>query len=191
MELAELLAHVTRSLDQLKIPYLVTGSMATIAYGEPRLTNDIDVVVRLLPLHVDKLCDAFPGDEFYVSREVALESARSGGQFNVLHPTSGLKIDFMVAQDSDFNTSRFERSRFLAIAPGITAAFASPEDVILKKLEYFREGGSEKHLRDIVGVLKITGPEIDRNYLDRWAITLGLSGLWNQVSDAAAEDCQP
>ena len=155
------------------------------------MTNDIDIVVRLLPPRVANLCDAFPEDEFYVSREVALESARSGGQFNVLHPKSGLKIDFMVAQDSDFNTSRFKRAQFLSIVPGITAAFASPEDVILKKLEYFREGGSEKHLRDIVGVIKIVGPGIDRDYLERWATLLGLSELWIQVSNAATKDQRP
>ena len=136
MELAELLSHVTSSLDQLRIPYLVTGSMATIAYGEPRLTNDIDLVVRLLPRQVGSLCDAFPEDEFYVSRESAMDSVKMSGQFNILHPKSGLKIDVMVADDSDFNESRFGRARLLSVAPGVTAAFASPEDVILKKLEW-------------------------------------------------------
>ena len=185
MELAELLCHVTSTLDQLEIPYLVTGSMATIAYGEPRLTNDIDLVVRLSPLQVDSLCDAFPGDEFYVSREAALDSARMWRQFNILHPKSGLKIDVMVADDSDFNASRFGRARLLSVAPDVTAAFASPEDVILKKLEYFREGGSEKHLRDITGVLKIMGSDLDHRYLAVWARRLGLSALWREVSAAA------
>jgi len=185
MELIELLTRVTDSLDQLGIPYLVTGSMATIAYGEPRLTNDIDLVVRLSPLQVPSLCDAFPEDEFYVSREAALDSARRWRQFNILHPKSGLKIDVMVADDSDFNASRFGRARLLSVAPDVTATFASPEDVILKKLEYFREGGSEKHLRDISGVLKIMGPELDQQYLVVWARRLGLSALWREICEAA------
>jgi len=184
MELAELLSRVTSTMDRLGVPYLVTGSMATIAYGEPRLTNDIDLVVRLSPLQVDPLCDAFPEDEFYVSREAALDSAKMWRQFNILHPKSGLKIDVMVADDSDFNASRFGRARFLSVAPDVTAAFASPEDVILKKLEYFREGGSEKHLRDIAGVLKIMGPELDQRYIVIWARRLGLSALWSEVSEA-------
>ncbi len=187
MELAELLSHVTSSLDQLGIPYLVTGSMATIAYGEPRLTNDIDLVVRLFPRQVDSLCDAFPADEFYVNREAAMVSVKMSRQFNILHPKSGLKIDVMVADDSDFNESRFGRARLLSVAPGVTAAFASPEDVILKKLEWFREGGSEKHLRDISGVLKIMGSELDQRYLLVWARRLGLSSLWREVSEAAAQ----
>lgn len=185
MELAELLSHVTSSLDRLEIPYLVTGSMATIAYGEPRLTNDIDLVVRLSPFQVDPLCDAFPEGEFYVSRQAALDSARSWRQFNILHPKSGLKVDVMVADDSDFNASRFGRARLLSVAPDVTVAFASPEDVILKKLEYYREGGSEKHLRDISGVLKIMGSELDQKYLEIWARRLGLSALWREVSEAA------
>lgn len=185
MDLAELLNRVTRTFDRLGIPYLVTGSMATIAYGEPRLTNDIDLVVRLYPHHVSTLCEAFPEENFYVSRDAARECAEHGGQFNILHPASGLKVDVMVADDSDFNTSRFERGRALTVAPDVTATFASPEDVILKKLEYFKEGGSEKHLRDIAGVLKIMEPEINRSYIERWARRLGLADLWIQVSEAA------
>ena len=188
MELAELLRHVTSTLDQLGIPYLVTGSVATIAYGEPRLTNDIDLVVRLSPLQVQPLCDAFPGDEFYISPEAVMDSAKRWGQFNILHPTSGLKIDVMVADDSEFNTSRFGRARLLSVAPDVVVAFASPEDVILKKLEYFREGGSDKHLRDITGVLKIMGPELDHQYLTDWARRLGLTDLWQEACEVAARN---
>ena len=186
MELAELLRRVTSTLDQLGIPYLVTGSVATIAYGEPRLTNDIDLVVRLLPQQVQPLCDAFPEDEFYISPDAAMDSVKRWGQFNILHPKSGLKIDIMVADDSEFNASRFERARFLSVAPDVIAAFASPEDVILKKLEYFRKGGSDKHLRDITGVLKIMGPELDHGYLTVWAQRLGLTNLWREACEVAA-----
>ena len=185
MELSELLRFVTGTLDRLGIPYLVTGSMATIAYGEPRLTNDIDLVVRLSPQQVLPLCEAFPEGRFYLSREAALEAAERCGQFNVLHPLSGLKIDLMVADDSEFNASRFGRVRLIALAPDVSASFASPEDVILKKLEYYREGGSDKHLRDIAGVIKVMGHDLDRHYLEAWARRLGLSRLWRKVSETA------
>jgi len=184
MELAELLGLVTSVLDGLGVPYLVTGSMATIAYGEPRLTNDIDVVVRLSAHQVGPLCDAFPEDAFYVAREAALDAVQRGGQFNILHPGSGLKVDVMVAEDSAFNASRFGRGRVLAVAKGVAADFASPEDVVLKKLEYYREGGSEKHLRDIAGVLRIVGPELDRGYIAEWAERLAVLELWERVSQA-------
>ncbi len=185
MELAELLSRVTGILERLRIPYLVTGSVATIAYGEPRLTNDIDVAVRLLPTQVPALCEAFPEDEFYISREAAMDAVERHGQFNILHPASGLKVDLMVTDDSEFNQTRFGRARWLRITPDLRAAFASPEDVILKKLEYYREGGSDKHLRDIAGVIRITGADLDHRYLAAWAQRMGLAGLWRKALAAA------
>ena len=183
--LLDLLLRVARTLEQLDVPYLVTGSVATIAYGEPRLTMDIDVVVRLAERRVDRLCSAFPEDEFYLSRDAALDAVRHSGQFNILHPRSGLKIDIMVADDSEFNASRFSRSRTLAVSASAEAVFAAPEDVILKKLEYYREGGSDKHLRDIAGVVRIMGDELDLQYLEAWARRLGVASLWAKVRTTA------
>jgi len=182
MDPSELLERLAGTLEDLGIPYLVTGSMATIAYGEPRFTNDIDVVIRLFEHQVDGLCDAFPFDEFYISRDTVREALEHRTQFNILHPDSGLKIDVMVADDSDFNHSRFERARPLSTAPAATVTFASPEDVIIKKLEFFKEGGSDKRLRDIAGVLAVMDDEIDRAYIERWVRRLGLTDAWDLVT---------
>ncbi len=178
---SELLERLARTLSDLEVPYLVTGSMATIAYGEPRFTNDIDVVIRLFEHQVDSLCEAFPADEYYLSCESVREALEHHTQFNILHPGSGLKIDVMVADDSDFNHSRFERARPLPTAPATKVNFASPEDVIIKKLEFFKEGGSDKHLRDIAGVLAVMGDQIDRRYIERWVRRLGLTDTWDLV----------
>src|SRR6478672_5453551 len=102
---AELLRYVADVLDRLGIPYRVTGSMATIAYGEPRFTNDIDLVVRLRPDEVDGLCAAFPPPDFYCSKDAATDAVRRGSQFNILQPTSGLKVDVMIASESAFDAS--------------------------------------------------------------------------------------
>jgi len=185
MELADLLLRVTRTLEELGIPYLVTGSIATIAYGEPRLTMDIDVVVRLQERAVERLCSAFPSDEFYVSPEAVRGAIRHSTQFNILHPGSGLKVDVMVADDSDFNASRFSRARTLAVSTSAEVVFASPEDVILKKLQYYREGGSDKHLRDIAGVIRVMGGDLDQGYLARWARQLEVEALWAEILTAA------
>jgi hypothetical protein len=181
MELDELVARLATALEELGIPYFVTGSVATIAYGEPRFTNDVDIVVRLSPLLVDRLCAAFPEDQFYVSPEAVTDAINHSTQFNILHPQSGLKVDVMVADDTEFNASRFARTRRLSISAALEATFASPEDVIVKKLEYYRDGGSEKHLRDIAGVIKVLGPELDIGYLERWTQRLGLARLWVKV----------
>lgn len=185
MEADDLLAHAAAVLERLGLPYLVTGSMATIVYGEPRFTNDVDVVVRLPADRVEELCAAFPDDEFYVSPQAAALAVRRRGQFNVLHPRSGLKLDVMVANESAFDRSRFSRARPVETGPGRTVAFASAEDVLLKKLEYFREGGSEKHLRDVAGILRISGDRVDRRYVDHWAAELGLTELWRRVAQRA------
>lgn len=181
MNQAELLGKLSQVLEDLGIQYLITGSVATIAYGEPRFTNDIDVVVRLFPFQVDGFCAAFPASDFYLSPETVREAVERRSQFNIIHPTSGLKIDVMVADTSDFNESRFARGRRLQVAPETEVDFASPEDVIIKKLTFYREGGSDKHLRDIRGVLAVMGDEIDRSYIDQWVLKLGLTAEWSIV----------
>jgi hypothetical protein len=93
MEQHELLKFVCALLDRLNVAYMVTGSQATTAYGEPRFTNDIDIVVDLTMATVGEFCDGFPNDDFYLSRPAAIEAVSQHAMFNVIHPSSGLKID--------------------------------------------------------------------------------------------------
>ncbi|HEX9731150.1 MAG TPA: hypothetical protein VGG06_04090 [Thermoanaerobaculia bacterium] len=65
--------------------------------------------------------------------------------------------------------------------PGYEAYFASAEDVIVKKMDFFRQGGSEKHLRDIAGILKISGDDLDREYIENWAENMGLETIWRTI----------
>jgi len=181
MEQDELLQAAVGALERLGLRYFVTGSMATIFYGEPRFTNDIDIVIDLPTAQVAEFCAAFPAPEFYMSEESVRLALRRRSQFNVIHPASALKIDFMVADDSAFNRSRFARRKRLRAAPGFEAQFAAIEDVVLKKLEYYREGGSDKHLRDIASMLKVSGATIDEEYLEKWAERLGVTDLWRAV----------
>jgi hypothetical protein len=187
MEQYKLLRRLSATLERLGIPYLVTGSMATIAYGEARFTNDIDIVVALRPQHVDAFCAAFPEPEFYCPQDFVAEAVRKQFQFNVLQPAAGLKADVIVATDSAFDRARLARARRMPTGPGFEAWFASPEDMILKKLEYFKEGGSEKHIRDILGVLKTQGERIDRAYIAEWAGRLAVSNEWELVLQRLAE----
>jgi hypothetical protein len=180
VEPSEFLAYCIRVLESLGIRYFVTGSIATVFYGEPRFTNDVDIVIDLRPQQVSALCRGFPNREFYVSEEAVNQAIEHRTQFNVIHPASGLKADFMVPADTPFNRARFRRARRVRPSPDYEAVFAAPEDVILKKLEYYREGGSEKHLRDIVGILK-SGEAVDRAYLTEWAAKLDLQGIWEAV----------
>ena len=174
MEPVELLAIVGGTMDRLRIPRFTTGSVASTIYGEPRFTNDIDMVVRLGEREARELCGSFAGPAWYVSEEAAAIAARERGQFNIIHTASGLKVDVMVADDSEFDRGRFERAHQVRMADGRIEPFASPEDVILKKLQYFREGASDKHLRDIASILVVQGDALDWAYLRRWADRLGV-----------------
>jgi hypothetical protein len=170
-------------LEAQKLPYMVVGSFASAAYGEPRLTHDIDIVVQLRAGDVDRLCGAFPSPEFYVSASAAREAVLQRGQFNVIHPTSGNKIDFMIARDDPWGRSQLARRSPRPLLPDCETFTAAPEDVILAKLLYYQEGGSEKHLRDIASMLRISGDEIDQTYIDHWAGQLGLVQEWHAVLD--------
>ena len=183
MEQSELLRFVVSVLERLHLPYFVTGSTVTIFYGEPRFTNDIDIVVDLPTSAVEEFCLQFPEDDFYVSQQAASDAVRRRSQFNIIQPRSGLKVDVIVPSPSEFNRTRFARARRVQAGEGWDAAFSSPEDAMLKKMEFFREGGSDKHLRDITGVLKTSGNEIDTAYIDRWADTLGLTEIWQAILD--------
>lgn len=186
MEQSELLRHLVGKLEELGFRYLVTGSVVTIFFGEPRFTNDIDVVLDLPADCITEFCSAFSTAEFYLSEDAVRQAVKQHGQFNLIHPESGLKVDFMIPEDSAFNRSRFARATRVRFAEDCDATFASVEDVIIKKMEYYRQGRSEKHLRDIAAVLKISGQQIDRSYISDWASELGLSSIWQAVLDRQA-----
>ena len=181
MEQDELLQRTVETLERLNLTYLVTGSMATILYGEPRFTNDIDIVVQLSAKRIGDFVQAFPSDEFYLDDERIRQAVESRGQFNVLHPASGLKIDVIIPEMDEFDRSRFTRARRVRPANDYEATFASAEDVIVKKLQFHAEGGSDKHLRDIASVLRISGADLDRDYVTEWADRLGLREIWDLI----------
>jgi hypothetical protein len=180
MELFELLQKIIEVFEKLSISYLVTGSVASMAYGEPRLTNDIDIVADIHLFHIPGLIAAFPNEDYYIDAEMIKDAIHQVGQFNIIHPSSGLKVDVILKRDIPFDQSRFRRIR--KIYPGLYPAdFASPEDVIIKKMEYYKLGGSEKHLRDIAGIFKISGEAIDSEYISRWAADLDLNEIWDMI----------
>lgn len=116
-----------------------------------------------------------------MSRAAASEAIARRAIFNIIHPTSGLKIDVIIPGISDYEKSRFDRGRKVQIAADFAATFASPEDVIVKKLHFYKIGNSDRHLRDIAGVLKVSGAAIDRDYITKHAAQFGVSDIWQKV----------
>ena len=183
MEQDELLQYAVRAFERIKIPYALVGSFASGIWGETRFTQDIDFVVDLQHDQIEPLCAAFPADEFYVSRSAVEEAVLLRQPCNVIHPTSGNKIDLMVLGDAAWARAQIDRRRNVELSPNCIASVAAPEDVILGKLVYYQEGGSEKHLRDITGILKISGDLVDRDYICRFLTQLGIADLWQAVLD--------
>jgi hypothetical protein len=181
MEQHELLLFIVGIFEKLKIPYFITGALASIAYGEPRFTNDIDVVVDMSSTHIDEFKSYFPENEFYLDVDSMRDAIKLRRQFNIIHPESGIKADVIITKRDDFDKSRFSRVKRLDVSESKSADFASPEDVIIKKLEYFKQGRSEKHLRDIASMLKISSGLIDRAYITSWAKRLTVSEIWEEL----------
>ncbi len=170
-------------LHRAGVRYMITGSVASMHYGEPRFTMDVDLVVHLDEPEVATVTGAFPEADYYVPppEVMAGEIRRSvRGHFNVIHHLTGLKADFYPSRRHPYWAWAWEHRRCETIE-GQPAYFAPPEYVILSKLEFFREGRGEKHLRDIRGMLAVSGGEIDRAMLDRAVTELGLDEAWRAV----------
>jgi hypothetical protein len=180
----DLIELFVRPLEDLDIRYLVTGSVAATLYGEPRATHDIDLVAILRESDGERLATAFPAASFYTppAEVIALETRREGrGHFNVIHTESGLKADFWLAGRDPLHEFAFRRAREYSIG-GMRVQLAPPEYVIVRKLEFYREGGSQKHLRDIRSMLALSDEQVDRKALADWIERLGLEVPWSEVA---------
>lgn len=181
MEQSELLLYATELLERLNISHMIVGSMASIAYGESRFTHDIDIVVDLNHESVIKVCEAFPDPDFYVSLPAAEEAVRRRSQFNVIQPKTGLKIDFMLSRRTEWGQHQMSRCKRVQIFPDQWGYTAAPEDVILGKLLYYKEGQSDKHLRDIAAMLDVSHDLVDRDDVSSWATKLGVNEIWQMI----------
>jgi hypothetical protein len=178
MDQLEFFRYVIGILHGSGLRYMVVGSFASGFWGEPRATYDVDVVISLAASDLPALATLYPTEEFYYSPEAAQEAIRSHAQFNIIHPGSGNKVDVMIPAADGWGQVQLSRRRILSLEPGFDVYVASPEDVILSKLIYYREGGSEKHLRDIAGILKLRKSELDTVYLAHWSVTLQVEQEW-------------
>jgi hypothetical protein len=145
----DLVIIAAEALDRAGAPYFLTGSLGAMAYGPQRLTTHVDIVVDNGYAAASALEERFVQPEWAISREAMIDAMHRCAQFNVTHAPTSLKIDFMVAAESAFNVSRFARARTVEVRPGASLRASAPEDVILMKLKFYRQGASDEHLPDI------------------------------------------
>lgn len=175
----------TRKLESLGLRYMVSGSVAAIYYGEPRLTNDVDLIVLLTQNDVTRIEEAFPTEEFYCPpREViSLELTRDQrGHFNLIHHETGFKADVYLVGRDELHLWALSRAEPVELDDDVVR-FAPPEYVIVRKLQFFQEGGSEKHLRDIGRMVECLGPEWSRETLLALIDKYGLGAEWGRVEN--------
>ena len=180
----ELFLLFVRPLNRAGIRYVVSGSVAAIFYGEPRLTHDVDFVVFLNANDLQKLVEAFPAKDFYLppTETMLAETAREqNGHFNLIHRDTGFKADMYPTGRDELNAWAFRGKRAIEFE-GERVMLASPEYVIVRKLEYYREGHAEKHLRDIHAMLAVSGEQLDRPALNELIQRRGLQSEWRQAS---------
>ena len=172
-------------LNKLNITYMITGAVASIIYGEPRLTNDIDLVVDLKDSEVQDFVSIFPIEDFYCPplEVIELEIRRSQrGHFNLIHHETGFKADIYTSGREELHRWGLQH-RIKIDIEGEEFWVAPVEYVILRKLEYYREGRSEKHLRDISAILALSSKEIDFTFIEQKIETSLLEKEWQAAKD--------
>jgi hypothetical protein len=172
MTLPSLLAAVVSALDGAGIAHMVAGSVASMHHGEPRTTQDIDLVIDATAGQLVEFVARFDRDRYYVGD--ALGALTRKDQFNIIDTITGWKVDLIFVRDRPFSREEFARRRPVDIL-GVRTAVATAEDTLLAKLEWARLGESERQRRDVAAVVAVQRGELDLGYLRRWAAELGLT----------------
>lgn len=175
---------VIDTLEKLNVRYLIGGSLASALYGVPRATLDADLVADLRMEHAEPLARSL-ADVFYADAEMIRDAVRQQRSFNVIHLETAFKVDVFVRKNRAFDESQLARRtrQIVATDPERTAFVASAEDTILAKLEWYRLGGetSERQWRDVLGIVKAQSERLDKDYLQMWAMQLGVADLLDKI----------
>jgi len=168
----ELLIDCLQRLNRSRIPYMLTGSIASNYWGIPRTTHDLDFVLVMEPTDVETLVDAFR-DGFFLQPDSVRMAFQPPYQFNAIDESSALKVDFWLLRDDVFEKSAFAR-RLEVTLWDVSASIVTAEDVVLHKLYWNRLTPSERQLGDAAGVYAVQAESLGLGYLRQWAAYLGV-----------------
>ncbi|MDA0330283.1 MAG: hypothetical protein O2958_14920 [Gemmatimonadetes bacterium] len=183
MTAPDLIGLFIEPLEGTGIPYMITGGVASVIYGDPRFTRDVDVVLELRPANIPRLESVFQGGDYYLPplENLQEEATRSpAGHFNIIHRDTALRADIYLAGDDPLHQWAFQHRRRMRIE-AIEIWVAPIEYVVLRKLQYYQASQSDRHLRDIAMMLRISGDLIDISEMDRWLIELELVDVFRQA----------
>jgi len=179
---------VVRVLELLEVPYLIGGSLASSTHGLTRATANADILADLKGNHIDDFVEALETD-FYVSKDSVVEAISRCSSFNLIDYATGFKVDIFTPKNRNFDRMQLSNRVQLAVSTDETAFFASPEDTVIAKLEWYRAGAevSDRQWNDISGVIKMQGANLNLEYMQERAKELGVSDLLDRVLEQAGD----
>lgn len=187
-DILEIALKVVNVLEKLGIPYYLGGSLASSAFGIPRATLDADLVADIKSEQVASMEELLKR-EFYIDADMINNAILHKSSFNLIHFTTLFKIDIFIPSDRPFEHQVFIRRVQKTISEDASQKlfFASPEDIILHKLEWYREGGevSDRQWNDVLGIVKVQGTHLDMSYLNKWAKEMRIFALLKKALDEA------
>ena len=178
MTAREVFRRLTAALDQAGIAHMLSGSFASAYYGASRSTQDIDLVIETTAAKLEALVKSLPRDEYYVELSAVLEAHRTETLFNIIDLATGWKIDLIIRKARTFSLEEFGRRRRVDVQ-GVPMFVASPEDLILAKLEWAKLSQSQRQLEDVAAILRLRWESLDRLYLRKWRGDLQVQAEWD------------
>jgi Nucleotidyl transferase AbiEii toxin, Type IV TA system len=177
MSSRDVFRRIIAALDSAAIRHMLTGSFAGAFHGNPRATQDIDLVIEADEHQVRTFIQSLPTAEYYADEGAALEALRDETQFNIVDLASGWKIDLIMRKSRPFSVEEFGRRRTVDFE-GTKLSVATAEDLIIAKLEWAKRGESNRQIEDVAMILELRAAELDDAYLRRWVERLGLELEW-------------
>ena len=177
---AALLKCIVDALDRNRIPYMVVGSFASTFHGEPRTTQDLDLVIDPTLDSLQRLVSDLDPSEFYVDADTARDALNRRTMFNVIEMATAWKVDLVIRRARPFSIEELARRQRVTML-GVQVAAATAEDTIIAKLEWAKAGNSDRQLDDVAGILRVRGSDIDQAYIERWVSDLQLESQWERA----------
>lgn len=175
----DFLGKLINKLNELSIPYMLSGSVSSSLHGHPRATEDVDIVIAPAEEQLMNFVESL-GPDYYVSFEAVRDAFAQSSMFNVIDNKYGWKADFIIRKERPFSLREFER-KSLSKVKDMDVWITSPEDTILCKLEWAKDSRSEQQFRDALGVAVVQWENLDRNYLHKWAKELQVENSFQQL----------
>ena len=182
MTLEDLFSRLIAILERAKLPYMLTGSVASSSHGVPRSTRDVDIVIAPTRAQLVAMMREFPSSDYYSDELQAFDALNRRTQFNIIDHATGWKVDFIIAEESEYGRTALGRRKAIEMA-GTAVFVASAEDVLIAKLRWARMSGSERQLQDAAGIVSTQADNLDVAYVEKWVQKLNLEEQWSAVRE--------